>query len=275
MIRIESSSLRAPSISDLISQRFSPLEILSAGTLSPSRKRTYFLDDVPKQLEKGSLDSSDWATYFRVYRTGDCGVAVQFWRAYAHNTGSAIYGDHGGDWEAVTLFFPNSDLDALKEPTSISMTSHSSILRLRAGSAEWRKLQFVGSHPRFYVESGGHGALVEAKGGGIVHQSWRPGEPSVTWPPGTRYHPPGTDPSKGQHLKDPGTYGPYPLPVQTPVTPQMYKGGSCEVTIQPVGHDHWITNFVILSHFTDGTIVHSQSGTVGLDQNQNTLRFGL
>src|ERR1051326_1917104 len=79
----------------------------------------------------------------------------------------------------------------------------------------------------------------------------------------------------GQHLKDPGTYGPYNLPVQTPVTLADYKGGFCEVIISPNGHDHWITNFVILSHFTDGTIIHSESGTVGLDQDNTTLRFGL
>src|SRR5437868_1893559 len=75
------------------------------------------------------------------------------------------------------------------------------------------------------------------------------------------------DVAPGQHFKDPGTYGPYNLPVQTPVTLAIYKGGFCEFTIQPNGHDHWITNVVILAHFTDGTIVHSESGVVGLDQN--------
>jgi hypothetical protein len=79
----------------------------------------------------------------------------------------------------------------------------------------------------------------------------------------------------GQHLKDPGTYGPYNLPIQTPVTLGVYKGGFCEVIISPNGHDHWITNFVLLSHFSDGTVVHSESGIVGLDQNNTTLRFGL
>jgi len=79
----------------------------------------------------------------------------------------------------------------------------------------------------------------------------------------------------GQHLKDPGTYGPYNLPIQSPVTLSVYKGGFCEVIISPNGDDHWITNFVILSHFDDGTVIHSESGIVGLDQDNNTLRFGI
>jgi hypothetical protein len=83
------------------------------------------------------------------------------------------------------------------------------------------------------------------------------------------------DVAPGQHFKDPGTYGPYNLPVQTPVSLADYKGGFCEFTIQPNGHDHWITNVVILAHFSDGTIVHSESGTVGLDQDHNSMRFGL
>lgn len=83
------------------------------------------------------------------------------------------------------------------------------------------------------------------------------------------------DVAPGQHLKDPGTYGPYNLPVQTPVPITVYKGGFCEFSIQPVGHDKWITNVVIVSHFSDGTMVHSESGTVSLDQDHREMRFGL
>lgn len=79
----------------------------------------------------------------------------------------------------------------------------------------------------------------------------------------------------GQHFKDPGTYGPYNLPVQTAMTVAEFKGGFCEVVISPNGHDHWVFNAVLLSHFTDGTIVHSDSDTVGLDQDHRTFRFGL
>lgn len=84
------------------------------------------------------------------------------------------------------------------------------------------------------------------------------------------------DVAPGQHMADPGTYGPYKIPVQDQtVTQADYKGAFCEVTIQPVGHDHWIFNAVILATFSDGTMIHSQSGFIGLDQDQNAIRFGL
>jgi hypothetical protein len=80
----------------------------------------------------------------------------------------------------------------------------------------------------------------------------------------------------GQHFSDPGTYGPYNLPIQTAnIAVADFKGGFCEVIISPSGNDHWETNIVILSHFTDGTVIHSQSGHVGLDEEHTTLRFGL
>lgn len=79
----------------------------------------------------------------------------------------------------------------------------------------------------------------------------------------------------GQHMKDPGTYGPYNLPVQTEVDQMVYKSGFCEVTHRPNGNDDWIVNIVIRSRFTDGTIVVSQSGVVRLSRDNGVMRFGL
>jgi hypothetical protein len=72
---------------------------------------------------------------------------------------------------------------------------------------------------------------------------------------------------------DPGSYGPYAIPVQTPVTVANYRGSETTVIITPNGNDRVIWNVRIDATFEDGIVLSSESGNIILDQDNRTHRF--
>jgi|ERR1039458_9509951 hypothetical protein len=78
----------------------------------------------------------------------------------------------------------------------------------------------------------------------------------------------------GQHLVDPGTYGPYALSVvDANATPSDFAGGQSQLIIHPNGHDRWITNNIIFIYWNDGNGATCQSHTIIVDQNVNSATW--
>jgi hypothetical protein len=65
-----------------------------------------------------------------------------------------------------------------------------------------------------------------------------------------------------QHFDDPGSYGPYPLSVEVPVTKAYFRGSLTKLSITPRGKDTWCTNIQIKGYFSDGQVLTSSSGAV-------------
>ncbi|HVF42007.1 MAG TPA: hypothetical protein VM936_03295 [Pyrinomonadaceae bacterium] len=130
--------------------------VFSNGTRSQEKQRTFFLADVPEQFRVGSLNSSDWTTYFHAYRNEAGGVTVQYWRFYAYND---AVNNHGGDWEGFHLV-----LDAGLRPAHVDFLGHTTIAPVQPSGVQWE-----GDHPRIFSEGGGHasrpsGAGIQARG---------------------------------------------------------------------------------------------------------------
>jgi hypothetical protein len=78
----------------------------------------------------------------------------------------------------------------------------------------------------------------------------------------------------GQHLSDPGTYGPYALSVvDATTTPAEFEAGSSQLIIHPNGHDRWITNNIIYLYWDDGEGATCQSHTIIVDQDVNSATW--
>ncbi len=78
----------------------------------------------------------------------------------------------------------------------------------------------------------------------------------------------------GQHLSDPGTYGPYGLSVLDPnATVADFTGGQSQLIIHPNGNDRWITNNIILIYWNDGNGATCQSHTIIVDQDVNSATW--
>ncbi|WP_437564312.1 hypothetical protein [Sorangium sp. So ce542] len=125
--------------------------VRSDGTRSRRKQRTFFLQDVAEEHRAGSLDSSDWTTYFHAYLNDDEGVTLQYWRLYSYNDAGL---NHGGDWECVQVILTRS-----RTPVRVALLGHSGIQRLPASALEWE-----GTHPRVYSEGGGHATRPHGKG---------------------------------------------------------------------------------------------------------------
>jgi hypothetical protein len=158
--------------------------IMASGTRSKSKARTFLLADVSDADKRGSLNTTEWTTYYHAYKNKFGGWSVQYWFCYSFNTGQTVLvqvGYHGGDWEMFQI-----DFDSSNNPLSVAMTGHTSI-----DSAPWTSVHLTGgTHPVVYAESGGHEMHLTSSDGGpqIVHPTW-PG--SVVFWPGVYPSPPG------------------------------------------------------------------------------------
>jgi len=163
--------------------------VTSDGSRSLRKHRTFFLADVAKPLQRGSLDSRRWRTYVHAYPNDLGGVTLQYWRFYAFNEAGT---SHGGDWEALHLV-----LRADGAVATVRLLGHASIDEL-----DPRELTWEGLHPVVFSEVGGHTS--RASGDGIAaegcdalgycevsrdaprtrirQESWTGG--TVTWPDG-------------------------------------------------------------------------------------------
>lgn len=126
--------------------------VFSNGTRSNKKQRTFFLEDVGEEFRIGSLNSSEWITYFHAYKNDVNGVTIQYWRLYAFND---AVNNHGGDWEGVHVV-----LDSSLRIRRLDLLGHTSIEEVEAAGVQWE-----GNHPRIYSEGGGHAS--RASGGGI------------------------------------------------------------------------------------------------------------
>jgi len=173
--------------------------IRSDGTRSKSRKHTFALLDLqPPIARQGSLDSHDWRTYVHAFRNYYGGVTIQYWRAYAFNTGDQAANlpieidHHGGDWEGVHIvldnalapvnyrFMGHTDIDVVP-PDSVNVNSgHAIVYSEPGGHASHAShdpsefLTIVGLHWRIWVND------LRIPGNTIRQQTWDGG--LVTWP---------------------------------------------------------------------------------------------
>lgn len=145
----------------------------ASGTRSASRSKTFVLNDVARDYQRGSLNPKEWPTYFHAFHNKGGGWSLQYWVFYPYNTGKKIgpleVGFHGGDWEMVQV-----DLDKKNEPVSAHFTGHTSLEMV-----PWATLQTTNrTHPIVYTEKGGHEAHpvpVNAPAPYILHQTWSTG----------------------------------------------------------------------------------------------------
>ncbi|MDD1750173.1 MAG: hypothetical protein LUO89_09900, partial [Methanothrix sp.] len=129
--------------------------ILSNGTRSRYKLITFFLDDLPYNFHPGSLDSSEWTTYYHVYmndaQNTEEGITIQYWRFYAYND---AVNDHGGDWEGIHII-----LDKTLKPLRIGLLSHNNI-----DYEPYSKVRIEEGHPVIFSEGGGHGSRLSGDG---------------------------------------------------------------------------------------------------------------
>jgi hypothetical protein len=153
--------------------------IVSNGTRSTRKQRTFFLEDVADEFRKGSLDSRDWTTYFHAYLNDIGGVTIQYWRFYAYNTGKEVggieFGFHGGDWEGIHVVL-NHDL----QPEAVRLLGHTDITTVQRPA--WGGLRFETTHPIIFSERGGHASEIAGNESGIRQETRSGGK--VRWPGG-------------------------------------------------------------------------------------------
>jgi hypothetical protein len=125
--------------------------VLSGGTRSDNKQRTFFLGDVASQFRSGSPNTSDWVTYVHAYRNTGGGITIQYWRFYAYNDAA---NDHGGDWEGAHVI-----LDSTLNPSSVLLLGHDGVERHAPGDLVWE-----GTHPRVFSEGGGHATHTSGSG---------------------------------------------------------------------------------------------------------------
>lgn len=170
--------------------------VSSSGTLSDDKRTTFYLKDLEQSQRIGSVDSTQWTTYFHCYPTADSGFVVKYWRFYAFNTGktvrdiaaehfsnlwsklprwvqsiigSPMAGFHGGDWEGVQVV-----LDKGQTPSEIWFLGHTAIEKLK-----WESVSKEGTHPKILAEFGGHSSspFIGADESHFIHQEcWTGGK---------------------------------------------------------------------------------------------------
>jgi hypothetical protein len=146
-------------------------KFMASGTRSADRSKTFVISDVPDQNKRGSTDPTQWKTYYHSYQNASGGWTIQYWSFYAFNTGIRVgpfeLGDHGGDWEMVSVV-----LGAGNAPLELRATGHSDL-----ESVAWNGVAKNGTHPIVYTERGGHEAHATAQQPPpfILHQTWSGG----------------------------------------------------------------------------------------------------
>ncbi len=143
--------------------------VLSSGSRSANKQRTFFLEDVPLATRSGSRDPRAWTTYAHVYASDEGGVTVQYWRLYAYNDGSS---QHGGDWEGMHVV-----LDARLAPSFVRLLGHASLEEI-----PWRELDVQEGHAHVWSEPGGHSTRASGSRSSVRHETWTGGR--AIWPDG-------------------------------------------------------------------------------------------
>jgi hypothetical protein len=137
--------------------------VLSSGSRSTRKQRTFFLEDVPLTARRGSRDPHAWTTYTHVYASDHGGVTIQYWRVYAYNDGA---NQHGGDWEGLHVV-----LDARLAPVFVRLLGHSSMKEV-----PWGQLEVEDGHVHVWSEPGGHATRASGSHGGVIrHETWSGG----------------------------------------------------------------------------------------------------
>jgi hypothetical protein len=145
----------------------------ASGTRSTSRSKTFVLSDLADGFKSGSVNPSEWITYYHGYKNDLGGWTIQYWSFYSFNTGKKVnlpllgpveVGYHGGDWEMVAIVLGSDDL-----PLSITTTGHTQM-----ESVPWGSATKSSTHPIMFTEKGGHEAHTQDQGGGpyIEHPTW-------------------------------------------------------------------------------------------------------
>jgi hypothetical protein len=163
--------------------------VMSDGSRSLRKHRTFFLGDVAAPVRRGSADSQHWTTYVHAYPNAEGGVTLQYWRFYAFNEALMA---HGGDWEGEHVV-----LRADGAVARVRLLGHTSIDERSPSEMTWE-----GTHPVVYSDVGSHTS--RPTGDGIVasgcprgrtcavslgdartfvrQETWAGGD--VTWPDG-------------------------------------------------------------------------------------------
>jgi len=115
----------------------------SDGTWSDHKQRTFYLADLPDQYRIGSLNTSDWTTYYHAYPNTLGGITVAYWRFYAYNDAAD---NHGGDWEGIFVV-----LDKNSAVAHVGLFGHTGIDYESPSQLVWE-----GNHPHIFSEGGGH-----------------------------------------------------------------------------------------------------------------------
>ena len=155
----------------------------SYGTRSTGKERSFFLDNVTPDQQRGSSDSREWTTYYHAYPNSAGGITIQYWRFYAYNTGELLghrvwVGCHGGDWEALHIVLgPPPGYT----PQQLLLLSHKDLIQKAFSAATvW------GTHILVLADKGGHTTLLLSPNAThepmIRHESWTGG--TVRWPDG-------------------------------------------------------------------------------------------
>jgi hypothetical protein len=122
---------------------------------------TFDLSTVGGGDQHGSLDPSEWTTYYHVYPAYDGGAVVQYWHLFAYNdyktrAGSAVghCDQHGGDWDASIQV----RLDSRLQPVAVYFSRHTE--DDPGTPVAWSAISRDGStdHPLVMADAGGHGA---------------------------------------------------------------------------------------------------------------------
>jgi hypothetical protein len=174
--------LDSPSQALLVKQTYEPScgfpnAVNSWGTRSMKKQRSFYLSDLSTIDRQGSLNPTDWYTYFHVYDNSDNGITIQYWRFHAYNSGKKVIGVelgfHGGDWEGIFVVL-NKDLNPIKA----LLMGHTIIEEV-----PWNLIQLEGTHPIVYSEKGGHSTLTTGSQSGIRQETWgTENDAKVVWP---------------------------------------------------------------------------------------------
>lgn len=152
--------------------------VSAGGTLSLTRRRTFYLTDVPPAAQRGGATSDRWATYYHAYRNDRGGVTLQFWRFYPRRTKSLAgvsIGGHGGDWQGLHVV-----LDGGERPLEVRLLGDEHLETYR-----WEQATREGDHVVVYAERGSHATTIRGSASGIRHETWTaPRGGVVRWPDG-------------------------------------------------------------------------------------------
>jgi uncharacterized protein (TIGR03437 family) len=125
-------------------------------TTGYSDQQTFVLPDLADSDKVGSLNPTDWKTYFHAYPANDGGIMLQYWHLFAYNGLSlAGFGNHGGDWDATIHVQLGPDLRVEKVWFSRHTSDHP------GDPFDASQVTFLPgtNHPLMTIDGGGHAAF--------------------------------------------------------------------------------------------------------------------